>query len=72
MIGLIRENSFTLKKVRSSEYPAETITDADYADNLVLLDNKPVQAESILHSVEQGAGGIIFHVNANKTEYMIV
>ena len=30
----------------------ETITDADYADDLVLLGNIPVQAESQLHSLK--------------------
>ena len=33
---LIKENVFTLKKAR---YPAETITDADYSDDLVLFAN---------------------------------
>ena len=33
----MKENSFTLKKkARSRQYPAETITDADCADKLVL------------------------------------
>ena len=28
---------------------------ADYADDLALLKNKPAQAESLLHSLEQSA-----------------
>ena len=38
----IKENDFTLKKkkkAKSRRYPAETITDADYADDLALLAN---------------------------------
>ena len=35
----------------------------------VLLVNTLTQAESLLYSLEQEAGGIGFHVNANKTEY---
>ena len=50
-IDLIKENRFTLKKERSRWYPAETIADADYADEIVLLANTPTKAESLLHSV---------------------
>ena len=69
-IDLIKENGFTLKKARSWWFPAETITDADYADDRVLLTNIPTKTESLLHCLEQAAGGIDFHVNAGKTGYM--
>ena len=66
----IRENGFELKKKRSRRYPAKTITDADYADDIALLANTPNQAETLLHSLERAAAGISLHVNAHKTEYM--
>ena len=66
-IDKIRENGFELTKRRSKRYPAKTITDADYADNLALLANTPNQAETLL---ERAAAGIGLHVNAHKTEYM--
>ena len=66
----MKENGFTLKKARSRGYPAQTITDADYADDIALLANTPTQAESLQHSLEQSAGGIGFHMNVVKTEYM--
>ena len=66
----IRENSFELTKKRSRRYPAKTITDADYADDLALLANTPNQAETLLHSLERAAAGIGLYVNAHKTEYM--
>ena len=69
-IDKIRENGFELTKRRSKRYPAKTITDADYADDLALLANTPNQAETLLHSLERAAAGIGLHVNANKTEYM--
>ena len=47
-----------LKKARSRQYPAEAITDADSADDLVLLANTSAQAESLLHNLEQAARGI--------------
>ena len=45
-IDKIRENGFELTKKRSKRYPAKTITDADYADDLALLANTPNPAET--------------------------
>ena len=69
-IDKIRENGFELTKRRSKRYPAKTIRDADYADDLALLANTPNQAETLLHSLERAAASIGLHVNAHKTEYM--
>ena len=46
-IDKIRENGFQLTKKRSKRYPAKTITDADYADDLALMANTPNQAETL-------------------------
>ena len=59
-----------MTKQRSRRYPAKTITDADYADDIAILANTPNQAETLLHSLEQAAAGIGLHFNAHKTEYM--
>ena len=69
-IDKIKENGFELTKKRSRRYPAKTITDADYADDIAILANTPNQTETLLHSLEQAATGIGLHVNAHKTEYM--
>ena len=69
-IDKIRENGFELTKKRSRRYPAKTITDADYTDDIAILANTPNQAETLLHSLERPATGIGLHVNAHKTEYM--
>ena len=59
------------KKLNTSrQYPAQTIMDADYTDDIRLLANTPCQAESLQYSLEQAAGSIGLHVNAVKTEYM--
>ena len=50
-------------------FPAKTITDADYSDDIAILANTPNQAET-LHNLERAAAGIGLHVNAHKTEYM--
>ena len=62
-IDLMKGNGFKLAKESSRRYPAQTITDMDYA-------NSPAQAKSLLHSLEQAAGGIGSHVKTDKTEYM--
>ena len=67
---LIRRYGFELTKKRSRRYPATTITDADYADDIAILANTPDQAETLLHSLERAAASIGLHVNAHKTEYM--
>ena len=69
-IDKMKDNGFKLTKERSRRYHAQTITDADYADDLALLANTPTQAESLLHSLERAAARIGLHVNADKTEYM--
>ena len=69
-IHKIKENGFKLTKERSRRYPAKTITDADYADDVALLANTPAQSENILYSLERATAGIGLHVNIRKTEYM--
>ena len=69
-IDKIKENGFELTKKRSRRYPAKTITDADYADDIAILANTPNKAETLLRSLERAATGIGLHVNAHKTEYM--
>ena len=69
-IDKIKENGFELTKKKSRRYPAKTIIDADYADDIVILANTPNRAETLLHSLERAAAGIDLHVNAHKIEYM--
>ena len=69
-IDIIKDNSFKLAKERSRRYNPQTITDADYVDDIALLANTPAKAETLLHSLERAAAGICLHVNVDKTEYM--
>ena len=69
-IDKIKENGSELTKKRSRRYPAKTIIDVDYTDDIALLTNAPAQAETLLHSLERDAAGIDLHVNPHKTEYM--
>ena len=47
----------------------QTLTDADYVNDLALLTNTPAQAKWLLHSLEQAASGIDLYVNVNETNY---
>ena len=67
-IDWMKENGFNLAKERSRRYPART--DANYANDVVLLANTPTQAETLLYSLEWAAASIGLHVIADKTEYM--
>ena len=53
------KETFTLKKESSRWYTEETITEEDYVNDTALLANTPTQAESVLHSQEKAAGGIV-------------
>ena len=65
-IDKIKENGFNLIKERSRRYPAQTIKDADYTDDIVLLANANAQAETLQHNLEGVAAGIGLHVNAHN------
>ena len=67
-IDLMKEDGFKLAKERSRRYSAQTIKDADYADDTALLANTPTR--TLLHSLERAAAGMGLHDNADKTEYM--
>ena len=64
----MKENGFKLIKER--RYPAQTITNANYADDIALLASAPAQADAQPHSLELVAAGIGLRVNEHKTEYM--
>ena len=70
-IDKIKENGFKLTKERSRRYPAQTITDADYADDIALLANAPAQAETLLYNLERAAAGIGLDFNVHKTEFVL-
>ena len=69
-IDKLKDKGFELTKKRIRRYPAKTITDANYADDIAILANTPNQAETLQHSLERAAAGIGPRINAHKTEYM--
>ena len=69
-VDLHTELGFTLTKSRSYRYPAEFITDVDYADDLALLSDTIGEATAILHLVETAASKIGLYINSGKTEFI--
>ena len=61
-INKIKEKVFELTKKRSRRYPAKTITDANYADDIAILANASAQAKTLLHSLEWASAGIGLYV----------
>ena len=57
-IDIMKDNGFKLGKERSRRYPAQTITDVDYVDDIVLRADTPTQAKTLLHSLEQVPAGL--------------
>ena len=68
----MKDNVFKLEKERSLRYLAQTITDADNADDVAVLANTSAQAENLLQSLERAAAGISLHANADNIEYMCI
>ena len=66
-IDKIKENGFELTKKRSRRYPAKTITDADYADDIAIPANTPNRAETLLHSLERATAHMCFNQTGNTS-----
>ena len=64
-IDEMKDNGFKLTKERSRSYPAQTIMDVDYTNDIVLLANISARAETLLHSLEGAATGWGLHVNTD-------
>ena len=72
-IDKIKENGFELTKKRSRRYPAKTITDTDYADDIAILANTPNQAEIQLHRSErppQALASMSMHTKPNTCAFI--
>ena len=67
---LQKDNGFKMANERNWRYPAQTITDTDFADDIAFLVKTLTQAKTRLHRLERAAGSISFHVNADTREYI--
>ena len=57
---------------RNRRYPAEKVTDADFADDLALLSNTIDEAQQMLTSFEEAAGAVGLIMNESKIKYMSI
>ncbi|MCP4491873.1 MAG: reverse transcriptase family protein [Gammaproteobacteria bacterium] len=62
----------TLIQRRTARVPGLTVTDLDYADDLSLLSDSLEKAQSLLNELETAAATVGLHVNATKTEFMLI
>ena len=65
-----RELGFTLTERKSIRYPAEHITDTDYADEIAVTNNTLKYANILLLKIEAAAKEIGLCINTEKTEYI--
>ena len=65
-----KELGFTISKRKSTRYPAVSITDADYADDIALTTNDLSEENTLLLLIEEKANEIGLKINSGKTEYM--
>ena len=68
--GKEEELGLTLYPRQSRRIPAQSITDLDFADDIVLLSNNIEQAKRLLNRVEQECKKIGLRMNAKKTKSM--
>ena len=72
--GLDRNNDleFTLIERRNKRYPAITITDVDYADDLAIVTDKINESIILLHKIENAAKEIGLSINTGKTKFISI
>ena len=65
-----RELGFILTERRIRRYPAEQITDKDYADDIAVTNNTLQDANTLLLKIELAVREIGLNIDIDKTEYI--
>ena len=65
-----KQKGIEIKPRISSRYPAEYITDTDFADDISLISSSLCDAQDLLSSLEGAANCVGLYLNESKTEYM--
>ena len=63
---------FTLREQLSRRYPAEVLTDDDFADDLALLSNKIGNAEKLLKILKTATASVGLYMSTTKTKFIAV
>ena len=69
-VDTIANKGLEIKPRRSSRYPAEYLTDTDFADDIALISESLVNAQSLLQSLEQASNCVGLYLNETKTEFV--
>ena len=69
-VDTISSKGFEIKARQSSRYPAEYLTDTDFADDIALISGSLANAQALLHSLEQASNCVGLYLNESKTEYV--
>ena len=69
-VDTMSENGYQLRAKGSSRYPAEFLTDTDFADDIALISQSLEHAQDLLQSLEQASNGVGFYLNETKTKCM--
>ena len=56
--------------MRSTRHPAQYLTDTDFADDITLISEYLVNAQSLLQSLEQASNCVGLYLNKKNTEYI--
>ena len=68
-IDTISSKGYEIKPRRSTRHPAQYLTDTDFADDIALISESLVNAQSLLQSLEQASNCVGLYLNEKKTEY---
>ena len=68
--GYAEQLGFTISPRRSQRQAEVTLTDLDFADDIVLLSDKIEIAQSILSRVQRECQKVVLVLNAKKTKYI--
>ena len=63
-------DGITLKRRRSRRYPEEALAELAYADDIALMENSLLEAESLIHKIESATQSIGLYLNAGKTKFI--
>ena len=69
-VDTISSKGYEMKPRRSTRHPSQNLTDTDFADEIALISESLVNAQSLLQSLEQASNCVGLYLNEKKTEYI--
>ena len=68
-VDTIFTNGLDINPRKSSIYPEEHLTDTDFADDIALISQSLLNAQSLLHALERASNCVGLYLNESKTEF---